>query len=227
MRRRRFGGVFVLLILFVFVPSVRAGFEIRNRQLFLGDDLFPIRGVVYSNTPIGSRWSDGTATLGCLYARDFPLIAGMGANTIRTEALISPEDDAFRRSLADADLYWLAAFPLDRFYDPARSLSVDTGQGQALRSQILEEFREYVEGWRGERRVIAFVFGDEVGRDYDEKFAGSPADFYSLLREAAEVLPGAQGSTALLTTTIADLSQTGDFTLGADDVSQPAFRFGR
>ena len=36
MRRRRFGGVFVLLILFVFEPSVRAGFEIRNRQLFLG-----------------------------------------------------------------------------------------------------------------------------------------------------------------------------------------------
>ncbi len=225
MRRRRFGGVFVLLILFVFAPAVRAGFEIRNRQLFLGDEPFPIRGVVYSNTPIGSRWSDGTATSGCLYARDFPLIAGMGANTIRTQAMISPGDGAFRGSLAEADLYWLAGFPLDRFYDPELSLSQDTGQGQVLRSQILDEFREYVEGWRDETRVIAFVFGDEVGQDYDEKFAGSLADFYSLLREAAEVLAGAQGSTALLTTTVADLSQTGDFTLGADDVSQPGLSF--
>ena len=46
MRRRRFGVVFVLLILFVFAPAVRAGFEIRNRQLFLEDEPFAIRGVV-------------------------------------------------------------------------------------------------------------------------------------------------------------------------------------
>ena len=116
MRRRRFGGVFVLLILFVFGPAVRAGFEIRNRQLFLEDEPFAIRGVVYSNTPIGARGSDGPGPAGCLYARDFPLIAGMGANTVRTQAIISPEDGAFRGSLADADLYWLAGFPLDRFY---------------------------------------------------------------------------------------------------------------
>ena len=149
----------------------------------------------------------------------------MGANTVRTLALISPEDGAFRRSLADAALYWLAGFPLDRFYDPARSLSPDTGQGQVLRSQILDEFRVYVEGWRDERRVIAFVFGDEVGRDYGEKFAGSPADFYSLLRDASTVLAGVESGKALLTTTVADLSQVGDLTLGADDVSQPGLSF--
>ena len=225
MRRRRFGGVFVLLILFVFEPAVRAGFEIRNRQLFLGDDPFPIRGVVYSNTPIGARWSDGPGPAGCLYARDFPLIAGMGANTVRTQAIISPEDDAFRRSLTDAGLYWLAGFPLDRFYDPKRSLSVETGQGRALRGQILDEFRVYVEGWRDEGRVIAFVFGDEVGRDYQEKFAGSPEDFYSLLQDAANVLAGVQDGAALLTTTVSDVSQIGDFTLGADDLSQPGLSF--
>ena len=225
MRRRRFGGVFVLLILFVFEPPVRAGFEIRNRQLFLDDEPFLIRGVVYSNTPIGVPWSDGPGTASCLYARDFPLIAGMGANTLRTQASISPEDGAFRRSLADADLHWLAGFPLDRFYDPEESLSPSTGLGRALRSRILDEFRVYVQGWRDEGRVIAFIFGDEVGRDYEEKFAGSPRDFYSLLRDAAEVLAGLQGGTALLTTTVADPSQIGDFTLGADDLSQPGLSF--
>ena len=225
MRRRRFGGVFVLLILFVFEPAVRAGFEIRNRQLFLEDEPFLIRGVVYGNTPIGARWSDGPRPAGCLYARDFPLIAGMGANTVRTQAIISPEDDAFRGSLADADLYWLAGFPLDRFYDPEWSLSPETGQGRALRSRILDEFRVYVEGWRDEGRVIAFVFGDEVGRDYEGKFAGSPEDFYSLLQDAAEVLSGAPGGTALLTTTVSDVSQIGNFTLGADDLSQPGLSF--
>ena len=225
MRRCRFGGVFVLLILFAFHPSVRAGFEIRNEGLFLGSDTFPIRGVVYSNTPIGSRRSDGTATSGCLYARDFPLIAGMGANTVRTQTLISPEDGAFRGALADADLYWLAGFPLDRFHDPKRSLSVDSAEGQSLRRQILDEFQVFVEGWRDEGRVIAFVFGDEIGRDYEQKFAGSPADFYSLLRDAAEVLAGVQGGTALLTTTVADVSQIGDYTLGADDASQAGLSF--
>ena len=225
MRRRRFGGVFVLLILFVFGPAVRAGFEIRNRQLFLEDEPFAIRGVVYSNTPIGARGSDGPGPAGCLYARDFPLIAGMGANTVRTQAIISPEDGAFRGSLADADLYWLAGFPLDRFYDPERSLSLETGQGRALRGQILDEFRVYVEGWRDEGRVIAFVFGDEVGQGYEEKFVGSPRDFYSLLQDAAEVLAGVQGGTALLTTTVADVSPIGDFALGADDLSQPGLSF--
>ena len=225
MRRRRFGGVFVLLILFVFEPAVRAGFEIRNRQLFLEDEPFLIRGVVYSNTPIGSRWSDGPGPAGCLYARDFPLIAGMGANTVLTLAMIPPEDDAFRGSLADAGLYWLAGFPLDRFYDPEQSLSLETGQGRALRSQILDEFRVYVEGWRDEGRVIAFVFGDEVGRGYEEKFAGSAEDFYSLLQDAGEVLAGGQGGTALLTTTVSDVSQIGNFTLGADDLSQPGLSF--
>ncbi len=92
MRRHRFGGVFVLLILSAFEPAARAGFEIRDKQLFLGDATFPIRGVVYSNTPIGVRWSDVSGTASCLYARDFPLIAGMGANTVRTQAIISPED---------------------------------------------------------------------------------------------------------------------------------------
>ena len=225
MRRRRFGGVFVLLILFVFQAPVRAGFEIRNSQLFLEDERFLIRGVVYGNTPIGARWSDGPEPAGCLYARDFPLIAGMGANTLRTRAIVSPEDSAFRRSLADARLYWLAGFPLDRFYDPERSLSPSTGLGRALRGQIIEEFQAFVEGWREEERIIAFVFGDEVGRDYEEKFAGSPTDFYSLLRDAAEVLVGAQGGTALLTTTVAGAFQIGDFTLGTDDLSQPGLSF--
>ena len=225
MRRRRFGGVFVLLILFVFEPSVRAGFEIRDRQLFLEDEPFLIRGVVYGNTPIGARWSDGPGPAGCLYARDFPLIVGMGANTVRTRAIISPEDGAFRGSLADAGLYWLAGFPLDRFYDPKRSLSVESGQGRALRERILNEFQAFVEGWRDEGRVIAFVFGDQVGEDYEKKFVGSPRDFYSLLRDAAEVLAGVQSGTALLTTTVAGAFQIGGFALGTNDLSQPGLSF--
>ena len=149
----------------------------------------------------------------------------MGANTVRTQAIISPEDGAFRGSLAAAGLYWLAGFPLDRFYDPKRSLSVESGEGRALRERILDEFQAFVEGWRDEGRVIAFVFGDEVGRDYEEKFAGSPKDFYSLLRDAAEVLAGVQSGTALLTTTVAGAFQIGDFALGTNDLSQPGLSF--
>ena len=156
---------------------------------------------------------------GCLYARDLPLIAAMGANTIRTTALVRPDDRAFRVVLARTGLYWLAGFPLEPFYDLDRSLSPESASGRALREQILTEFRAYVEGWK-DARALAFVFGDDVGRDYEAKFAGNVADFYSLLAEAA-----ARSEGVLVTTTVSKLEHVGSLELGADDGGQAALSF--
>ena len=160
----RFGGVFaVQILLFSWATlSAHANFLVREDRLLHRGDPFSIRGVVYTPVPIGQTPSDPAKLSGCLYARDFPLIAGLGANTLRTLTRVDPGDHAFQAALEASDLYWLAGFPLDRFYDPQRSLSSGTASGQALRREILEEFRAYAAGWTGNAenrgRLIAFVF---------------------------------------------------------------------
>ena len=185
---------------------------------------FVVRGVAYGNVPIGASWADTMAASECLYARDLPLIAGAGANTVRTLSLVPAGSRSFSQALASNNLYWLAGFPLDRFFDPSRPLSAETVQGVELRTKILDAFRAYVEVWKDEPHLLAFVFGNEVDLDYERKFAGSAADFYSLLRAAAavinEIAPG-----RLITTGVADVRHIGAFNLGTNDPNQPALSF--
>ena len=218
------GLVGLSLLLCLLAAPASAAFQIRDSRLYLDDDEFLVRGVVYSNVPIRRQWSDTLRDAGCLYARDFPLIATLGANTIRTLAMVPPGDRAFQVSLDDAGLYWLAGFPLDRFYGAGETLSPDSAQGQSLRSRILEEFAAYVEAWGRHPRLIAFVFGDDVTSDYGTKFLGSPADFYSLLRQAAAIIQEDRDG-LLVTTAVSGESQIGAFDLGTNDVSQPDIAF--
>ena len=231
----RLGRVFAVQILLLGWATLVAqeNFSVREGRLLLGGDPFSIRGVVYSATPIGETPSGDLGQAGtsaCLYARDFPLIAGLGANTIRLLNRVDPADDAFRSALETNDLYWLAGFPLDAFYDARRSLSPATASGQALRNEILAAFRAYASGWvknaehRG--RLIAFVFGDDVGASYSRKFAGSAADFYSLLGEAAAVLAELDPENpALLTTAVSETSAIGNAALGTSDAALPGLAF--
>ncbi len=117
----------------------------------------------------------------CLYARDLPLIALMGANTVRTYGLLPEGDRTFRAVLDSTDLRWLAGFPLDAFYDPARPIALE-------KARILDAFRKYALRFRGERRLIGYVFGEDVTEGYDRKFAGAPSDFYGLFADAAAIL---------------------------------------
>ncbi|MEX2302160.1 MAG: hypothetical protein WD733_14570, partial [Bryobacterales bacterium] len=196
----------------------------EDSRLLLDGGAFVVRGVAYSNVPIGGSWSDSSDASECLYARDFPLIAGLGANTVRTLALIPPRSRAFSQALAANDLYWLAGFPLERFFDPQRSLSDDGGQGIELRSKILGEFRAYVEAWKDEPRLLAFVFGNEVDVEYERKFSGQPVDFFSLLRDATVLVEDAAPGT-LITTSVANTQHIGAFNLGTNDPNQPRLSF--
>ncbi len=231
----RFGRVFaVRILLFSWATLVvHANFSVREGRLLRGGDPFSIRGVVYSATPIGKTASDDLGQAGasaCLYGRDFPLIAGLGANTIRLLNRVDPADDAFRAGLEANDLYWLAGFSLDGFHDPSRSLSTATAAGQVLRREILEAFRDYASGWisksENRGRLIAFVFGDDVGKSYSRKFAGSAADFHSLLGEAAAVLVELDPENPpLLTTAVSETTAIGDAALGTSDAALPGLAF--
>ena len=228
----RFGGVFaVQILLFSWATlSAHANFLIREGRLLHRGDPFSIRGVVYTPVPVGQTPSDPANLSGCLYARDFPLIAGLGANTVRVLNRVDPGDDAFSAALETNDLYWLAGFPLDTFHDAGRSLSPATASGQALRREILAKFRAYAAGWTGNvenrGRLIAFVFGEDVGAAYNQKFAGSAGDFYSLLGEAAAVLTELDPERpVLLTTTVSETTAIGDLALGTSDGALPGLAF--
>ncbi len=223
----RWGRAFVgqALLLFSLAAPAPAVFEIRDSRLYRDGERFVVRGVVYSNAPIRHPWADTMTDAGCLYPRDLPLVKALGANTIRTLAKVPPAEQAFRKSLQASDLYWLAGFPLERFYNPAQTLSPDSAQGQSLRAQILEEFVTYVAAWREEPRLIAFVFGNEVATDYAKKFSGPASDFYSLLREAAALARRDPASAVLVTTAAGEDRQIGDPKLGTQDAAQPDLAF--
>ncbi len=225
MQNRCWGRILaVWILLFLSPAAANSQFSIEDSRLLLDGRPFVVRGVVYSNVPIGRSWTDTIAASECLYGRDFPLIAGLGANTVRTLALVPPGTRAFPLALAANDLHWLAGFPLDRFFDPRTSLSDGTEQGRALRANILAEFQAYVEAWKDEPRLLAFVFGNEVDAGYALKFGGQAADFFSLLREAVSIIEtSAPGR--LITTSVGDPESIGAFNLGTNDPQQPGLSF--
>jgi uncharacterized protein (TIGR03437 family) len=189
----------ILLILWYIAAAdpVRAGsIRLESGSLWAGDRKFIVRGIAYSTVPIGRRPGDVPPALACLWTRDLPLVAASGANTVRTLGLLPAENSVFLELLESNRLYWLADFPLDRFYDPTRRL-------HESQEQILAAFRAYAERFRGQPRLIGYVLGNEVLSAYQRKFAGPAADFDDLLAGAAEVLRQVEPEgTPLLTTTV-------------------------
>ncbi len=208
------------LLAVLFAASGQAQFEIRGARLYLDGAPFHVRGVAYSPTPIGEIAGPVLRVSGCLYWRDFPLIALAGANTVRLYARVATEDRAFWQALDASNLYVLAGFPLEPYADPGAALA------GALRDRILREFRDYLETLRGRRRVIAVAFGNEVANSYNRMFSGSARDFYALLEDAAGVLRDTLGTPGpLLTTAAADVSDIGLAGLGTRDSDLPGLAF--
>ncbi len=193
-------AVFGAALLLPAGPPAAAGDHPRLEDgvLRIGTQALLIRGVNYSNAAVGERGGAVYAGQPCRFARDLPLIAAMGANTVRTRALIPEGDSTFVSVLETAGLYWIADFPLDPYYDPARSVL-------SRREEILRAFGDYAARFRAMPRLIGYVFGNEVLDGYSRKFAGSPAEFLQLLGEAAEILRKvAPEDTPLLATAVRD-----------------------
>ena len=174
---------------------------LADGRLVEGTSPFLVRGVGYSNAAIGEAGGSKMAASSCRWARDLSLLASTGANTVRTYALLPDSAAPFLDLLDSTGLYWLAGFPLEPYYDPARTIL-------ARKREILEAFEQYAQRFRAQPRLIGYVFGHEVARDYHRKFAGSPDDFYALLADAAETLRRLEpDQTPLLTTAVHDLAE--------------------
>ncbi|MBI1358321.1 MAG: hypothetical protein GC160_28635 [Acidobacteria bacterium] len=201
-------------------PFLDAQVLIRGPRLLVGESALTLRGVTYSPTPIGRTAGPTLTGAGCLYARDLPLIAAMGANAIRTPSRVDPADATFRRALADTGLYWLASFPLEPYFDPSASLDPEAPGGIALRDRIAGDFLEYARSWAGEPRLVAISFGNEVGDGYSAKFAGERRHYYSLLAEVARRVAD-EGLSVAVAASVAEPTEIGAFNLGTTDVLQP------
>ncbi len=214
------------LLAVLFAISGKAQFEIRGSRLYVDGNAFPVHGISYSPTPIGQTAGDVLQVSDCLYARDFPLMALAGINTVRLYGRVPAGESVLWRELQDNQLYLLAGFPLDAYYDPRATLSADSDNGRALRAKIIEDFRQYARQLQNSNRVIALIFGNEITANYSAHFAGSPRDFYTLLQEAGRMLQSEFGSSApLLTTAVADDSEIGQSALAARDSDLPGLAF--
>lgn len=195
---RQVGSLLALVALCGAATQAVPGVAVGKRGLVADGRRLVIRGVGYRNGGVTP----------CLYARDLPLIAASGANTVRTLALIPAGDRHFSAILESTGLYWLADFPLDPYQNPADSIL-------AQRERILSDFRAYAERVGGNRRLLAVVFGSGVAADYGLKFAGSPDEFYELAADAARVLRET-GSHALFTIAVDDPAELGRSVPGLD-----------
>ena len=194
-------GVLCLLAAACGAAGDAARVRLQGSSLRIGQEPFCVRGVVYSNAAIGERAGPTMAAAPCRWARDLPLIAALGANTVRTRSLLPGDDSMFLSLLESTGLYWLAGFPLEPFYDPAQTIT-------ARKPAMLEAFRSYARRFRGQKRLIGYVFGNEITRNYSQAFAGSAEEFFALLAEAAEVVRELEPEDPpLITTTVSDAAE--------------------
>lgn len=165
-------------------PRVR----LDNGALWLDAQRFRVRGVAYYGAPLGGRPRALMPVAPCLHARDLPLIAAMGANVVRTFGLLPEADDTFPAVLESTGLYWIAGFPFESLYDPEFPIA-------AQRGRILDAFRNYAWRFRGQSRLLAYAFGNDV--------VLPPADLYPLLADAAAILRQIEPESPPLLTTVA------------------------
>ena len=109
--------------------------------------------------------SDAMPATPCLYARDLPLIAATGANTVRTYGLLPEGDRVFAAVLASTRLQWIAGFRLDPLLP---------------KDGVLARFRAYSERLRGDPLLVAYSLDGEWGR--------SPEELDELARDARAIL---------------------------------------
>ncbi len=167
-------------------------FRVQGRRIV-------VRGAGYSPLPIGAAAGDPLPP--CVYARDLPLLASLGANTVRTFNPLPEGDSTFLPLLETTGLYWLAGFPLDAWYDPSRTLA-------SRQNEILDAFRRYALRFRGERRLIGYVLGEQIAENYGLRWAGPASEFDSLLEEAARLLSEVEPEdTPLLATSTLELAE--------------------
>lgn len=186
--------------------------EVHRRNIYVNGEVFIIRGVCYSPTPIGKSpaknyfwWRDKN------YLSDIPKIKKLGANVIRTYSAPQNYNSNFEEFLNECDKngiyviigYWVK--PGQNFAEPN------------IRNTEKQNFKEIVNQWKNYPAVIIWCFGNEV---YPGSGSGW-SDWYSLVQEVAQEVKAIDNNHLVMTATNVDYfyGTVGQQTYKSDDNS--------
>jgi len=144
--------------------------EVVGRQLFVDNNLFTVKGVCYSPTPVGEYHTYDWSSYPDNYGKDFALLRAMGCNTIKiykAPTQIAAMDTAYLNGIyviMDYPISWSA-----NVSDPATRQSIKSG------------FLDMVNTWKGHPAVLMWNLGNEMNAH-----VSSLAAWYSLVNECAQ-----------------------------------------
>jgi hypothetical protein len=160
--------------------------SVSGRKLLVTGQPFTIQGVNYSPTPVGETL--GNPANGCLgpyqwwtdratYVADFPLIAKMGANTIRTfDVMNSGSTSAQVLQALDAaqanHLHVVMGYFVQTFFNLS---------DPAIQTQLRNEFKASVLAYKDHPAVLMWAIGNEQNLNN----GNSNAAWYTLLNQMA------------------------------------------
>ncbi len=144
--------LFLSLFLLIIAGGVQATkIEIKNRQLFVNDKAFIVKGVCYSGVPVGKpelyAWEDDAQDLNM----DFPLIKAMGANCIRTYT-------SFNHSTALDAAYQNGLYVIIE-------MTVPWGTNYSapnIKTNVLNSAKRMIDKWKSHPGVLMWCIGHEI-----------------------------------------------------------------
>lgn len=185
---------------------------VSGRRLLVDGATFTVKGVDYSPVPVGSAAPYNWSTHPEIYINDFPLIAAMGANSIRTYDPIT--EAAALDALSGNGLRVIMGYDIPVGWDLSNA---------STRTFLINGFVDMVNTWKSHPAILMWVFGNEIDR---KTLVGSETrnDWYSLL-QAAALAAKAADPTHPVTTANSDgpaLNNIGNAAVGANDASLTA-----
>ena len=147
------------------------------RRLLVYGEPYQIKGVCYQPTPIGQKdeYPDSIS----IYERDFPVLADIGCNTIRTWGIPGMN---LMNMAREYGLKIIAGFRMD----PGRNYA-----DPVVRQEVRQEFTSMVNAYKDLPALLMWAIGDEYnhyGRDINKL-----RYYYSLADELAEIAYGIEG----------------------------------
>lgn len=192
-----------LLYLFLVAEAFAAptGVTVSGRQLLVSGQAYTVQGVNYSPAPVGSTVANPTASCSGLYrwwadqavyTADFPLIARMGANTIRAYSILNDTSTVnvlqVRAALDEAreqGLYVIMNYYPSHSVDPS-----DPAQQAAWQAGFVDAINVY----KDHPAVLIWEFANENNLD-NGQFAG----WYPLVNTIAGAAQAADANHPIMT----------------------------
>lgn len=171
-----------------------------TKELLVSGQPFAIKGVGYQPTPIG-MWPpqpDNSA----IFSRDFPLLANMGCNTIKTWSAPGPN---LMNKAQQYGLKVIANFWMDYSLDFANS---------TIRTQTKTNFTTFVNNLKSYPALLMWSIGNE-----NNYYNGANSAYYSLVNELAEIAYQQEGASYHPVMVVnGSLYNIGEDEIGAEDL---------